>query len=151
MILAVDAVDGSWREKQSCREACEGFESDRRAGACSCRISSLRSVSTKDLILPEKPPHSSQNLPLRFFQTSCRTVGMRRTLRTSDAAAAVSMVLERWRRHYRANVPPPHPGAPLRLGSKLWRHLAQFGDFGKSSRPACFLMNHMVCLWKYLL
>lgn len=107
-----------------------------------------------------EPPRSPQDLRLRLFQTSCSIAEMRRTLSMSvaltSAAAAVGMVLERWLRLCRANVPPPPPG--LRLDSlpnpgDAWLSLGLW----ELPEMVWFLMNHhvltleVVALNKYLL
>lgn len=107
-----------------------------------------------------KPPHSPQDLLLRLFQTSCSIVEMRRTLSTSvaltSAAATVCLVLERWLRLCRANIPPPPPGLRLDLvpnSGDAWLSLGLW----EQPEMAWFLMNHHVltlevfALNKYLL
>lgn len=104
------------------RRACEGFRSDHQAEAF-CRISSLRSVSARNLIL---------------LKTSCSDFSSRRDAANPQHVSRTHMCgrcsLHGTGTFQAPCLPGQHSttssGAPVKLGSRLWRHSARFGTLG---------------------
>lgn len=134
-VSSCHCYDGSWKEEQSCWEACEGLRSDHQAEAFR-GISSLQSASAKNLILLKT---SGSDFSSRRDAANPQHVSRTHMCGRSSLHGAGTLARRLPSQHSTTS-----SGAPVRLGCKLWRHEARFGTLGTTT-PGGFVSDESPC------